>query len=295
VKRRDGWRTSGLPPRLAPPPRRVPLSLRVRILFGGLGLFAFPFLAIGGTLASLFLREADLTSWVRFRGDVAAVQGVSTGCGRTGASENRVPVFENRYAFEVDGERRTGASFATGTCLRPGARVTVEVPAGRPDVSRIAGMRRATFGPGILFVAIFPAVGLAMVLGWWGYVRRHLRLLSRGRVAMASLVGEEETRVTVNGRPVMRMRFAFDTERGVRQEAVVKTPFAAALKDDPRELVLYDPARPERVIAWDVIEGAPRVDAAGQLLPTGTFLQLASVLAAPLGAVLGPALVLYLR
>src|SRR5262245_55818282 len=69
-RRRLGW--EGLA-RLAPAPRRVPFSLRVRMLFGGFGVMAWIWFGFGSSLATVFLRKADLFSWAQFRGSVASL------------------------------------------------------------------------------------------------------------------------------------------------------------------------------------------------------------------------------
>src|SRR5512138_242199 len=200
-------------PRLAPAPRRVPLGLRLRMLVAGPAAFGWLFLAFGGPFSTVFLRNADLASWWRFRGAVESTQGVVTACERTRASEggskgrSGTPIYANRYTFELAGETREGVSYATGRCVGAGSGVAVEYAAENPEHSRIAGMRAAIFGPWILFVAVFPLVGLGMIAFAWRARRRELRLLAVGKLGHGNLVAEEQTQVTVNKRRVMKLRF----------------------------------------------------------------------------------------
>jgi hypothetical protein len=243
----------------------------VRLLFGGLGTFAWLWLAAGSGIGSFFLRNADLTSWLRFGGALTSVAGVSTGCSRTNASEGGTksgggtPIFANAYRFDADGEQLDGVSYATGTCLDAGTEVVVEHPPGQPRSSRIAGMRRAIFGPGVAFVLIFPVAGLGLVgvSLWQG--RRELRLLRHGKLAMGTLLGVDPTNVSVNRRQVMKARLAIVTDTGARQEVQVRTTSPELLEDDPQERILYDPASPRRAVAWDLLPKGTSVDTAGQL------------------------------
>jgi hypothetical protein len=276
---------------LAAPPRHVPWSTRVRLLFGGLGVFAWLFLAVGSSIGSSFLRNADLRSWYQFYGASSSVVGVSTGCSRTSASEGGskgrggTPIFANGYRFEADGEQLEGVSYATGTCLGAHTEVTVEYPAGQPRISRIAGMRRAIFGPSIAFVLIFPVVGLGLVGAslWRG--RRELRLLEHGKLAMGTLLGVDATNVSVNDRRVMKVRLAIVTESGARQEVQVRTTNPEVLEDEPQERILFDPASPSRAVAWDLLPKGTSVDSAGQIEPSHPFKALLLLLPPAVAAV----------
>jgi hypothetical protein len=279
---------SPAPERLAAPPRHVPLSVVVRLLLAGAG--GWIWLGVASPLALAFLVKTDLLSWAVFRGELVTVPGVVVACERSGASEggsrgrSGTPIYANRYRFGPEEDAREGTSFATGRCLEAGAAVSVEHPAGRPDVSRIAGMRRAVFGPEVAFTLVFPVVGLLLVgaglrSGW-----RQLRLLRRGKLALGTLVAEEPTRISIDKRRVMKVRFAIETDRGIREEVVVRTHRTELVEDDARERILYDPGQPARAVAWDLLRHAPRLDAGGTLAPAA-FGETARTLLAPAFAV----------
>jgi hypothetical protein len=263
------------PPRIAPPPRRVPFTLRARVLFGGFAVFAWLWFGFGSLLATPFVRMGDVSSWLLFREGVVSVAGEVVGCRSTGASEggskgrSGTPIYENDYRYVVHEQVFTGASYALGDCRDAGAEVVVEHLEGRPEVSRIAGMRRAPFGPGILFILVFPVVGIALVAFSLRAGLRELRLLTHGKLALGKLVGSEGTSVSVNKRRVMKMRFGIETETGARHEVSVKTHLTERLEDEPRERILYDPDRPGVALGWDVLAGGPRLDMTGALEGAG--------------------------
>lgn len=263
-----------LAPRLAPPPRPVPFSLAVRLLLGPGPAFGWIWLAFASPLAALFLVNADLTSWAVFRGDLVTAPGVVLSCQDTSASEGGsrgrrgTPISKTRYRFDADGVEREGASFrAGGGCAEPGTAVVVEHPPGRPGTSRVQGMRAALFGPEVGLTAVFPLAGILIALAGFGRGWRELRLLRCGKLAAGTLLGKEPTSFYSDNRRLVRMRFAFETDRGLRQEVVLKTGRTEALEDDARERILYDPARPSRAAGWDVLRGPPEVDPAGHLRP----------------------------
>jgi hypothetical protein len=284
-------------PRLAPPPRRVPLTVKLRALFGGFGVFAWLWFGLGSSVATAFLRHADLTSWALFRGGAESAAGESLGCEDTGASEGGgkarrgTPIFANRYRFTSGGDTFEGVSYIAGRCIRAGAPVAVEHPAGRPELSRVAGMRRDEFGPEVGFAAIFPVVGLFLVGASLRKGRRQLRLLERGKLGLGTLLSAEPTNTRINERTVMKMRFALVTEVGARHEIVVRTHLPEKVQDEARERILYDPARPEDALAWDLLTSVPALDAAGGL-EAKSVLGTALVLLPPLLAVAGHLVVL---
>ena len=134
-----------------PPPREVPLLVKARVLFGGpLSVAGWAFFGFGSIFVWMFGLNADYTSWYRFSGAVETAAGKITRSEATnftsGGSRGRrgTPIYANRYAYrEPDGVEHAGVSYATGVRLSAGEAVTVEHPAGRPEISRIRGMRRA--------------------------------------------------------------------------------------------------------------------------------------------------------
>lgn len=174
------------PARLAPPPRRVPPSLATRALLGP-GLLAWLWFSCGTPSAALLLRVSDLTSWATFRGTLPTAGGTALACERTGYSEGargerHTGVYATRYRFEEDGVAREGVSYALGRCPEPGSEVVVEHLPGRPDVSRIAGMRRAPYGPDSALILVFPLAGIVMIAVTLRTGRRELALLRDGRL-----------------------------------------------------------------------------------------------------------------
>src|SRR5687768_18324521 len=142
------------PVMLAPPPRRVPLSLslvNVFNLFAQIGWFVFGF---GMIFAWVFIGNADF-SFLTFRGPHAERYGRVTSVENTGASENDSPVVAHHYEFSVAGSRYSGTSYTTGGSKSAGDQVTVEYDEDHPERSRIAGMRRGQFGPLVMLVLIF--------------------------------------------------------------------------------------------------------------------------------------------
>ncbi len=179
---------------LAPPPRAVPLATRLRVFFGGfLNQFGWIFFGFGLIFFWVFALNADLASFLRFRGALETTPGVIVESEETGASENDVRIYKHQYAFQWNGADYTGVSYARGHQVEPGAQVTVEFARGDPSVSRIQGMRRTMFGPWAIFVVIFPLIGLVFILVSVRGNLRAARLLAQGQLTTGTLVTIEPT------------------------------------------------------------------------------------------------------
>jgi hypothetical protein len=258
------------------PPRDVPLTVRLRVLFGGifsqLGWFFFGF---GMIFVWLFLPNVDVTSFYSFRGQLQQTQGTVTASQKThfteGGSKHHsgTPVYRHEYTFTVDGTRYDGVSFSTGHSLQPGARVTVEYPRGNPSVSRIHGMRRAPVRPTALIILIFPLVGAGFLIpgltqGW-----RANRLLANGKVAFGTFQSKALTNTRVNNRPVYKLTFQFTTDTGQTCQAVTRTCQPELLEGGQPQEIAYDPLTPSYAVMVDSLPGSPRIDERGVIQPAG--------------------------
>lgn len=255
--------------RLPPPRRSLPLTLRARILFGGVvSQFGWAFFAFGMIFIWMFDAGAGAVESLRFRGDVATVQGVVTDSRATNLSINETQVYETSYSATLpDGRLLTGASYATGRWEEQGTAVVIEWIDGDPPLSRITGYRASQAGLGVLFVFVFPLTGLVMaVVG----LRKGLvasRLMSIGQLARGTLLTSEPTNTRINERPVMKLTFEFEVD-GAPYHAVAKTHLPHGLEDEERELLVYDPRNPENATMLDELRCRPRVNARGEFEAT---------------------------
>lgn len=254
-----------MPMQFAPPPRRVPISLELANIFNGMSQFGWFFFGFGMIFFWVFVGHADFSA-ITFRGDIAQTSGKVVRVEETGASENETSVMANHYEYSVAGQRLRGTSYTTGSAVAEGEEVTVEFTEGNPLRSRIAGMRRAQFGPWISFVAIFPLIGFLILYYAMKNGLRRTALLRRGILTTGKLIDKEPTNVTVNDRRVYELTFEFTARDGRRCEAKARTSDPSRLEDENAEPLLYDPEDPSRAYLLDEIPGRPEVDGTGELL-----------------------------
>ena len=248
----------------APPPRRVPPSLRVVNFFnpwaqGGWALFGF-----GMIFFWVFAGNADY-SFATFRDVTGRAVGRVLETEQTGASEGKRPVHSAHYEFSVAGRTFEGTSYVTGPAPDSGANVDIEFDEDDPSRSRIAGMRRAMFGPAAAVVTVFPFIGLVFLLfGTRSGVRRN-RLLQRGMFTRGKLISVEPTNMTVNRRRVMALKFEFQDRLGQKHVAVARTSETERLEDEASEALLYDPENPSYAYLLDEVPSRPQVEMNGDL------------------------------
>ncbi len=249
---------------LSPAPRHVPLSLKIVNFFNGFAQIGWAVFGFGMIFFWAFVMNADF-SFVNFRGPYGTVDGKVTRVEETGASVNKTRVRANHYQYSLDGNVYEGVSYSTGESVSAEEAVPIEFDLGDPSRSRIAGQRRALFGPGLMFVALLPLIGLGFLVAatLTGVKRNHL--LRDGLLADGKLKSRSRTNVTVNKRPVYELTFEFTTRDGRRQEAKARTSITERLEDEAQEPLLYDPNDPSRAYVLDETPARPEIEPNGDL------------------------------
>lgn len=262
---------------LAPPPRRVPLLTRSQLFFGGtLNQFGWVLVGFGMILVWAFAVKVDVTSWYLFRGPLAEASGVVTQVEQTRASRGGRRVgrraggqrvgatyyYANYYRFaDAQGVEHEGVSYSLGERVREGMSIVVEYPQGRPQYSRIRGFRRGLFPTIVLFVVIFPFLGMVVVVGGLRRGWRASHLLAHGRMAKGKLLDK----VFTGTGTVYKYTFEFTADDGQSYRAAGKTDRIKLLEDEEQERLLYDPARPSYAAMLDGLPGAAEITSAGHL------------------------------
>lgn len=256
----------------SPAPRAVPLSVRLRVLFGGFNnQFGWIFFGFGLIFVWIFALQADVASIILFRFETKSTQGIVETVQTTNASEDDVMIYEVSYTyFDSIGRQHSGASYSTGA-PGVGARVAVEYLAGAPTISRVEGMRRTIFGPWAAFPVIFPLIGFGFLYAGIKYGLKANRLLTQGRIAFGELTSSESTNARINNRPVIKLTFTFTANDGDEYEATAKTHLPQDLRDEEQEPLLYDEMDPSYAVLLDDLPGSTEFDSSGRLMPASAW------------------------
>lgn len=271
---------------LARPPRTVPWSLRLVVLFGGvLPPIGWGLLAFGLVFTTVFGAIAAPLFGDPFAGPVQRVVGKVVRIEETNVRINENDViavhFEVRAGDRVLTGRSYGLSYrgSAGNVPEPGSEVQVEIARTPAAPMRIVGLDTHMLPAGAQLVVLLPIVGgLLVSFGVWRNARR-LRLLVHGEVAAATLVDRQPTNTTINGRRVQAMTFRFLDGQGRTRTTVARTHRPETLTDDAAETVVYDPGTGDAVLL-DALPGNPQRDADGELQPA-PFDRLALVMVGP--------------
>lgn len=283
------WR----PPPVQSTPRRIHPSVRWRILFGspitqvGWGLFGFTMIFFW-----TFGIHCDIPSLYKYRGKLVTAQAIVTDTRHTMFSEGGsktskgTPVIRNEFSFQTPtGRTIKTSSYALGRELVIGSPVDIEYPAGEPEAARIVGMRTRPMSAWLLFVLVFPAAGLGMLLIGMTTSARNCSLLEHGRLAGGHLKEKTPTNTRVNGRRVYRMVFTFIGDDGKEHLTTVRSHMTEKLEDEELEPLFFDPNNPTRAVVLGGMPGPIYVDPQGEFHAENPSRNLA-VLVLPAAAVL---------
>ncbi len=270
---------------LTDPPRHVPPSLRLGLMFGGfLNQFGWFFFGFGMIFYWVFAANADFES-LYFLGELETARGVVTSVETLNIEVNDRTVRKIGYKFTVAAVKRDGVSYSTTDNHSVGGKTTIEYPLGDPDRSRIKGGTSSPLPIWGIFVVIFPLVGMIFFTIGFRRGRRVCRLLVEGTPAAGELVGREKTDTEINNRPVIRFHYEFPANDGNIYAATASTHNVDTLADE-RQPLLYDPRNPGDATLLAHLPCRPQVDELGQLLPL-TFRRILLVMFIPAVSIVG--------
>ncbi len=173
-----------------------------------------------------------------------------------------------------------------GRELSVASTVSIEYVSGNPTAARIKGMRRNVFGPVVLFVIIFPMIGLISIVYAFLRGKKAHKLLATGIQTTGRLILKSPTNVKVNGRTVYEFSFTFMTLDGQVCTATAKTHVPEEFKDEAAEPLVYNPVDPGHALMLDDLPGSPRISEDGHITCDRPLLALRS-LVIPLITILG--------
>jgi hypothetical protein len=252
---------------LAPPPRSLPFSLRLRVALGGLATM-IGWLVLGlGLLASLiFVVQSELMTASRFDRPLRVTEGKILRHEWTTMMVGGANVVRVYFEYTIGDAPMQGVSYARGPLPDACCPVVVEYSGDDPHVARIRGMNTAPFPATVAFLLIVPGVGLLFLLyGLWRG-RRNTYLLVHGLLAQGQLVEQAETNAMIQHKRVYRLTFVFIDAQQRRHQIRARSH----RHQDPSELstepVLYDPVSNAAVLL-DTIPGSPSAGGNGRFVP----------------------------
>ena len=241
--------------RLVKPPRWVPIGTACASLTGIVGLFGAFFFSFGMIFVWLFgAGVSPINEW-RLSHSSARIPAVIEEVSATNSTENEVEIHKYRFGYTPgDGLPLEGHCYTTGRRWSKGDHVPAIYLPESPEVACLEGARLSAFGPWVLlFILLFPAVGLGIFIpttisGW-----KKIKLLRFGEITGAEKISMSPTNTTVNDVPIMKYSFTFRDRLGRAFTGESRSLPTSKIGDDDREPVLYLPSNPERSMLVDAL------------------------------------------
>lgn len=247
--------------------RHIPSPLLIRMFFESdfLLLFGWVFFTIGSIIFCVFASLSDFSSLILSK-DSPQTQAVIYKKEYANTQENRVPIYEYHYKFQVEGKEYTGISYGFSSNYQEGDTATVIYKRNKPTYSRIVNLRKKHFLPFFLiFIAIFPLIGGLVLAIAIPKVFTKIRILKEGVLGEASLVGMEPTNTTINKQRVMKMLFEL-VSGGKTYKIHLNTHQIHKFWDNKPQKVLFLPQEPEKTLIISSLPGNPEVSDKGEIV-----------------------------
>ncbi|WP_144394434.1 DUF3592 domain-containing protein [Pleionea sediminis] len=260
-------------------PRTLPLSVKIKLLFGGglsqSGWFLFGF---GMIFFWVFGANADFSEF-KFSGPLTRVSGTVIESVELNYEVNERSVYQVYFRFITpEGDELEDFSFSTGRYFKVNTPVRVEYPEGNPRLSRIEGLRRSPFSIWLSLIGLLPLTGVIMViLG----IRKGIKashLLANGILTTGKLTSKEPTNTTINDQRVYKLTFVFKDHNSRTHTVTEKTHQTRQLEDDDEERLVYLRDNPQKAIMFDSLPGSSKFDGANNILPNGFSKTLGSII-----------------
>jgi hypothetical protein len=241
--------------RLVHPPRWVPLPTACASLTGLLGLVGAIFFSFGMLFVWVFGAALHPIDEWRLSRSYAEAPAVIESVQVTNARDNKIWVYEYRFRFQPgDGLPVSASCYTTGQTWQEGDRTIVHYLPEKPEVARLEGARRSLFSPWIiLFLLIFPTVGLGFFIPSIVSGVKKIRLLRSGEITGAISISSTPTNASVNNVPVMKYSYEFRDRLGVVYTGASNALPTEKIGDETSEPILYLPSNPRQSMLVDAL------------------------------------------
>lgn len=220
--------------------QQLPTIQKLLIYLKPITIFGVIFTVFGLVFCFVFLKDFDINEIVKMNGELKETKGVITNIYETNLSVNERLILEYEYNYEVNNEKYIWKSYKYETQTQIGDSISVQYNIDAPEYSVIKNYNYFKGGFGLLFVLIFPVVGIAIIIFPFLKGKKHLAIIKNGILTYGTFSHQEATMVQVNDQRVYALFFKYEDKYNKEHIAKVKTHLTHRLRDDEKELIIYN-------------------------------------------------------
>lgn len=245
--------------------RYIPLSIKILSYFRGFSSqFGWIFFGFGMLFVWFFVFNADLSSIFPKKYD-SKTSGFVIDSIPTSMSENSRRIYKITFRFtDRNGKEHISSSFQNSP-LQYNKKVQIVYKSGNLSESKIKGSKMKPFGPMVLFVLIFPAVGLIFIFTGILHCFKVIRLLQYGIPGQGIFLDMKSTHTSINNRKVYKFRFQFTDRTGREHTLITRTHRTELLTGSKEKRLLYLPENPSYGIMIDLLPQYIKIDLNGNI------------------------------
>ena len=134
----------------------------------------------------------------------------------------------------------------------------MEFESDNPEISRIEGMRVQPVGLLILFIYIFPLIGLIFLFYAFKKGMPKIRTIRYGVMTRGRFLKMVNTGGSINEQAIYDLHFTFKDMSGLEHTAIGTTHKTGQVQDESEERILYDPVNPSDAVVVDAMPASVR-------------------------------------
>lgn len=205
--------------------RQLPWIVKIQsIASTTLSQIGWGFLFVGLIFFWVFGLPAVLEELVQFSFTTTTSQGIVKETKRTDSTINNQFIQSVNYTYLYKGEKYEGHTYTLRN-FQIGEKVPVEHRIEYPEISRLAGYTNSKFGYPILFLLIFPLIGLILILLQARKVWNHFQLMRIGIPATAKILSKQPAGQRENGKLVYSLKLQFKDSVDIERTTSINSVF----------------------------------------------------------------------
>lgn len=197
------------------PPRDLSFAGKFYLLFGRtISQIGFGVTSFGMIFFFVFVLNSEFFDFYKFSGNLNKTEGVITDISVTSASEgsknHQKNIYELSFEFEDNnGNKQANSSYALSFNYKKGDKIPVVYNVDKPIYSKIEGLRSGMFSSFVIFVTIFPLIGIVMILINFITGLKYIKMFTIGQTVIGKLSDVIPTNTYVNKERIYKHVFLF--------------------------------------------------------------------------------------